>query len=345
MAGQTAPARPWSVGPIDFSGMVDVFYSLNFNHPASRVNQFRNFDDRANQFGLNMVRLTLEHTARPVGFRVDAGLGRGFELFHAAEKNLGAMRNIQQAYVSWKPNPARGLQVDFGKFVTSAGAEVFDTYSNWNYSRSLMYAYAVPYYHFGLRATMPLNKNFTAGVHVVNGWNNVEDNNSGKTLGLTGSFACSKLTWSHNYFAGPEKNNTNQGYRHLYDTTVLLAPNAKANFYLNFDYGSEHRLARGIDRWVAVSGAARFAPAGWLAFSPRLEWYNDADGRTTGTAQRIKELTLTAEFKLREGLLMRPEYRRDWSNRPIFDRGAAAGCHKNQDTLLVGILAYFGPKH
>ncbi|MGH9645783.1 MAG: hypothetical protein ACRD4E_03110, partial [Bryobacteraceae bacterium] len=33
-----APAPPWSVGGIDFSGLVDGYYNFNFNHPASGVN-------------------------------------------------------------------------------------------------------------------------------------------------------------------------------------------------------------------------------------------------------------------------------------------------------------------
>ena len=39
--------------------------------------------------------------------------------------------------MSFKPAKAKGFEVDFGKFVTSAGAEVIESYSNWNYSRSL----------------------------------------------------------------------------------------------------------------------------------------------------------------------------------------------------------------
>ena len=65
-----------------------------------------------------------------------------------------------------------------------------------------MFALANPYFHFGLRASMPVNKYFTAGVQVVNGWNNLEDNNSGKTIGLTGSFTTPKFTWNNTYYAG-----------------------------------------------------------------------------------------------------------------------------------------------
>jgi hypothetical protein len=63
----------WSAGGIDFSGLVDGYYSLNFNHPASRTNQIRSFDVMANQFSLNMAKLVMEHSADPVGFRLDLG--------------------------------------------------------------------------------------------------------------------------------------------------------------------------------------------------------------------------------------------------------------------------------
>ena len=53
---------------------------------------------------------------------------------------------------------------------------------------------------------MPLGKNWAAGVQLVNGWNNVEDNNSAKTVGLTSAFTSTKLTWFNNYYFGNEKN-------------------------------------------------------------------------------------------------------------------------------------------
>jgi len=41
-------------------------------------------------------------------------------------------------------------------------------------------------------------------------------------------------------------------------------------------------------------------------------------------------------------LLSRIEYRRDWSDQPFFDRGAGNGVHRNQNTLLAGLVVYFG---
>jgi hypothetical protein len=349
-APQTAPAPApaanpeWSVGPINFSGLVDGYWDLNFNHPSSGVNNFRNFDVKANQFSLNMAKLTLEHTPDPLGFRVDLGFGRAFDTIHSTDKSPDVFRYLEQAYISFKPPKGKGFQLDFGEFVTSAGAEVIETHTNWNYSRSLLFAYALPYYHFGLRATMPVGSHFTGGVQLVNGWNSIEDINSGKTLGLTGAITGKKVTWSHNYYVGPEKPDTNKGQRQLYDTTLLLTPSDKANFNLNFDYGTDKRRFGGRDRWVGSAGAARFQLTRIFALSPRLGRYYDATGFTTGTMQKMKEFTLTGEFKMKEGVLVRTEYRRDWSDNPVFDRGVHPASWKNQDTVLVGFVAFFGPK-
>ena len=76
----------------------------------------------------------------------------------------------------------KGLQVDIGKFVTPAGAEVIETKDNWNYSRGLLFSYAIPYYHFGMRAKYAFNDKYALTGFFVNGWNNVVDNNSGKDL-------------------------------------------------------------------------------------------------------------------------------------------------------------------
>lgn len=339
----TAP-KEWSVGPITFSGLLDAYYSLNFNHPASRTNSLRYFDAKANQFNLNMAKLVMEHSPDPVGFRVDLGFGKSFEMLHAFEQNPNFFHNILQAYVSLKPPKAKGLQVDFGKFVTNAGAELTETHSNWNYSRSLLFGWAIPFYHFGLRTSMPVGNHFTGGVSVLNGWNNVDDNNSGKTIGLSGSFTTSKASWANNYYFGPEKTGINKGLRHIYDTTLLLTPTDKFNMYLNFDYGVDKRIGGGQDRWVGFASAARFSVNQWFALAPRIEWFNDADGFNTGTIQRLKEFTMTGEFKMKEGFLTRVEYRRDWSNQPFFDRGDFTGIHRNQDTFLVGFVAFFGPK-
>lgn len=358
-AQATAPAAappPWSVGPIDFSGLIDGYYSFNFNHPASQTNGLYNFDTAANQFSLNMAKLSMSHSADPIGFQVDFGFGHAFDMINGIDNNGLRTKNIEQAYVSWKPKGKdSGFQMDFGKFVTSAGAEVIESNANWNYSRSLLFSWAIPYYHFGFRAT-ETKGHFTGGFQLVNGWNNVEDNNSGKTLGFVGNFTSKKISWNNNYYTGPENPVTNTGWRNLYDTTVLFTPADKFNAYVNFDYG-QNRSGSGSSavtaKWYGVAFAGKLQMNDHNAITPRYDWFKDRDnflgtGMVCATGKEcdaLQEFTLTYEYKWTKGLLARLEYRRDWTTLPqpvLFQRGAT-GARDHQDTLALGIVAFFGP--
>jgi len=340
---QSAPPA-WSAGGIDFGGLVDGYYNFNFAHPVSQNNGYRNFDFKANQFSLNMVKLSASHDADPVGFRLDLGFGKAFDAINSVDPvGRGGNDYIEQAYVTLKPAKGNGLTFDFGKFVTSAGAEVIETHANFNYSRSLLFAWAIPYYHFGARVSKPFG-NWTAGVQVLNGWNNVQDNNSGKTLGLTSAYVTPKVSHFMNYYVGPEHAlGAVGGTRHLFDTTLAASPSDKVSLYLNLDYGlDKNKITQKGDSWYGIAGAIKYSPTAWFSVSPRLEEFIDDKGYATGTIQKLKEFTFTAELKHSKGFLTRAEYRRDWSNKAVFEHGNEPGSVKNQNTILVGIIAYFG---
>jgi len=354
-AAAPAPAPPpWSVGGIDFSGLVDGYYTFNFNHPASQTNGLYNFDTAANQFSLNMAKLSMSHAVDPIGFQVDFGFGHAFDMINGGEPALGT-KNIEQAYVSWKPKGKDGgFQMDFGKFVTSAGAEVIESNANWNYSRSLLFSWAIPYYHFGFRLT-ETKGHFTGGFQLVNGWNEVQDVNSGKTMGFVGNFTGKKIAWNNNYYTGPENPGTNVGWRNLYDTTVIFTPADKFNAYVNFDYGqnkSGSGTAAATAKWYGVAFAGKLQMNDKNALTPRYEWFKDRDGFETGmfcvagkNCDALQEFTLTYEYKWTKGLLARLEYRHDWTGQKqpvIFQRGST-GASDHQDTLALGIVAFFGP--
>ena len=221
---------------------------------------------------------------------------------------------------------------------------------NWNYSRSLLYANG-PYYHMGARLVAPMGKYWTGGVQLVNGWNNVEDNNSAKTVGLTSTFTSSKFTWANNYYVGNEKTDTvgginvkAPGVRHFYDTVVGINQSGKASMLFNFDYGVDKNPTAGDSKFYGISILGRAIANDTFSFSPRYDWYKDKDGFITGTARTIQEFTMTGDMKLRQGFLMRLEYRRDWADVNYFDRGNGLGNAKNQSTILLGFIAFFGPK-
>jgi hypothetical protein len=66
-----------------------------------------------------------------------------------------------------------------------------------------------------------------------------------------------------------------------------------------------------------VTGGAAYAR---YQFTPKFAMAGRADrgGLFSGVTQALKETTLTADYKLAEGFLMRGEWRRDFSDRPFF---------------------------
>ncbi|MGH9351449.1 MAG: outer membrane beta-barrel protein, partial [Terriglobia bacterium] len=195
------------MGGIDFSGYLDSYYGYNYNRPSNaangQINDLYDFNDKTDQFNLGGAALTLNHNPDPIGVHADLIFGRANDIIHAAtDKNTD--NYVEQAYLSYTPAKTHGSEFDFGQFVTSAGAEVIPAMSDWNYSRSLLFAWAIPFYHFGLRTSTPFTKSWTAGLQVVNGWNNVVDNNGGVTIGLTSALTKPKYAWDLNYYVGPE---------------------------------------------------------------------------------------------------------------------------------------------
>lgn len=353
-APSTAPAATpvWSLGSIDFSGYVDAYYSYNANRPGQnstygQTNQLYTFDDETDQFSLEAAKLTVNHDPDPIGAHIDILFGRSNTLLHPST-DTSTDNYIEQAYLSIKPPAAKGFELDAGQFATSAGQEVIETMSNWSYSHGILFGYAIPFYHFGLRTSMPVTKSWTAGVQLVNGWNNVVDNNGGVTVGLTSSVVKPKFTWNVNYYTGPENTNTQKGYRNLIDTTLLLTPTSKFSIYANYDYGQNHApnttpLFLHSPHWQGIAASARGQVTSNAALVVRYEHYNDNQGFTTGVTQTLNEVTATYEYKWPAGLLLRTEYRRDWSNQPFFDKGDNRTVDA-QSTATVGLIAFFGPK-
>jgi len=333
---------------VELSGLVDGYYGYNFNHPDNNFNTGRNFDFRHNSFNINYAEVVLEKKndlKDRLGFRLDLGFGPTADWVHSVDPVGGeVVKHIQQAYLSYVAPVGSGLTVDVGKFVTPHGAEVIETKDNFNYSRSFLFAYAIPYYHTGVRAKYSFNDKASLTGFLVNGWNNFTDNNGGKTYGVSlGLTPTKRLAITENYMAGPEQPNDNKHWRHLTDTVVTYLASDKVTLMGNFDYGKETLSSGTTAYWTGFAGYLRYAFTNRLAFAPRFEIFDDHDGFTTGTAQTLKSLTLTQEVKLSNKLLTRFEFRRDMSDKDFFSKSFGR-LAPHQNTLLIGLSYSFSTR-
>jgi hypothetical protein len=352
----------------ELSGFVDTYYTYNFNKPtkpcavlggAAMLNCLYNFNVAHNSFSLNLAKVALEKKPAAdsrAGYRLDLAYGPTAAIVHAAEPGgTPIFQNIEQAYVSFLAPAGKGLQFDVGKFVTWTGNEVIETKDNWNYSRSLLFALAIPYYHMGVRATYNPNDKVTVAGYLVNGWNNVVDNNTGKTVGGTITLKpTAAVVITENYTGGPEQTSDNADWRHLSDTIVTFTANKQLSLAANYDYGQEKESGTKV-KWQGIAGYLKYQANDWFALSPRAEYLDDTKGAfMTGgsailargfalSAGKIKEVTVTAELKHKEGVMMRLEYRGDFSNMPFFLKNDSEPV-KSQNTFTVGLVYAFSSK-
>ena len=341
------PPPPTFLQSIQVTGLVDVYYNWNFNQSSPEA--LRNFDITHNSFSLNYAEVAVAKAPTELsraGFRMDFGAGDTANLVNAFEPGgTDFLKYVQQAYVSFLAPAGKGLTIDFGKFVTPAGAEVIESKDNFNYSRGLLFALAIPYYHAGARIGYSFNDKVSLTGFLVNGWNDVKDNNKDKTVGASLTVKpTGKTTLIANYLVGNEQADDAEGSgtRNLIDLVATYTATDKVSVLGNFDYGKDKVAGDGVD-WYGVAFGLKFQATPTFAFSPRYEVFKDADGFATGQAQTLQEITLTGEYKIPAGFIARFEFRNDFSDEHFFANDHDV-LKKTQPTFAIGLIYAFDSK-
>ena len=341
-----APEERGFFSDTQVGGLVDVYYDYFSTKPDADA-IYRNFDTRHDALRFSMAQLWIAKAPTAderAGYKVKLNFGHAATMINAYEPSgTDALKNFEEGFVSYLAPVGKGLQFDVGKFVTQHGAEVIEAKDNWNYSRSLLFSLAIPYYHAGVRLTYAPSGKVAFMGNIVNGWNNVSENNSAKTYGAqvtlkpTGAF-----TLVQNYMAGPEQPNDSVDWRQLADTVATYTVMPRFSLMANYDYGTD-TVAGSRVHWGGVGGYARFQANKYVALSPRVEWYSDPSGFTTGTAQTLKEVTGTLELKPTDTFMWRIEYRTDFSDTAVF-KTSDGGLQKTQSSIAFGVLYSFAFK-
>ena len=318
-------------------------YNYNFNGPESGLNDWRVFDQKANSFTLDLAQIVFakDPAIGNVGFKLKLSAGETAKWIHSAGLgNANDPFDLTEAYISYVAPLGKGVRFDFGKWATFFGAEVIEAKDNVNYSRSFLFNYAIPFTHTGLKVGYSITDALTVGLHMVNGWDNATDNNKGKSYGASIGFApVEQFSTIVNVMSGPEQASNNSNYRSLVDVVTTIKPIKPLTIILNYDYGYESKFTDsagtylGGSHWSGISAITKVDINDMHSVALRGEYFRDDNAARTGFVQELKEVTLTWETRLVGNLILRPEYRHDWSNKATFD-----GAKKQQDTLALGVM-------
>jgi len=182
----------WQTLGFKISGATDVTYTQNFNNPSNNVNNMRIFDTQANSFVPQVAQLVFEKPTSAgsaydrVGFRARLSWGAQARFSRARTNyqpgNDNAEFDPQEIYGEYLAPLGNGLKIQVGKIHTLVGLEQINSWDNYNISRTFMFGLSQAFTTTGIRFTYPINKYATVAMGLVNGWDNIEDNNRGKTF-------------------------------------------------------------------------------------------------------------------------------------------------------------------
>lgn len=344
---------------ISITGYIDTSYTyLSGSGTFTSGTANRVFDTERRSFNLNALDLTIS-ALPPDGFggMVNLTAGSDAKVITAAGTTNDEF-DVTQAYVHYAKG---GLMVIGGKYVTASGAEVIKSPSNTNFSRSILFGYAIPFTHTGVRAyftpggsaAAPDGKwTFIAGVN--NGWDVQSESQQaaaadgsralGKTLelGANGALGKSLLLSAVLYSGNESAGAAATGRRDLLDLVATFNATDSLSFVLNYDAAKqEDALAGGAEaKWNGLAAYVNYKLSEQWRVSVRGEQFDDKDGFRTGVAQKWKEGTVTLAYLPSKNVELRGEVRYDKSNEDSFNRPGGAPEDNQQSVGLEAIYKF-----
>ena len=288
---QTAAADSVRVA---FGAFVDGYYAYDVGRPPQRDRAFAGGAPfttqpaRHNEFNVNLAFAEARLEAPRYRGRLAVQFGTSVQSNYAGEPRQGQLSGpsvqqyVQEAVAGYRL--AEGLWVDGGIMFSHVGMESWVSRDNLTYSRALVSDYS-PYYSTGVKLTWAASPRLTARLDVVNGWQNISENNEGKGAGLRLDFAPDAATTLSYYNLFTEEAGTRLrtfngvGARVARGALTLLG---------QADVGTQRRApgAGGHGTWYGLLGVARARVASAAALVVRVERYDDRDQIVLATGTR-----------------------------------------------------------
>jgi Putative beta-barrel porin-2, OmpL-like. bbp2 len=320
-ADPTAVSPPPTAAPsvadvLSSWGIAITGYVAASYYHSSGDNTFHEFDVNHDSFQLDQAGLQVGYQPKEgFGAFADVLAGEDARILNTAENQTNSTFNARQAYVQYASG---AWTLIGGKFTTLAGEEYSNPTSDTNFSRSLLF-FAQPLTHTGVRATWAASGTLNLVAGINNGWNTTSTSYGSKTAELGAAFTPTKELALNlqGYFGrvpGYDAQRSFVDFVGTYNLTDALS------LALNYDWGVQRQNVGPDLRWNGLAAYANYALNARWRVSARAEYLNDQDGFNTGTAQKLKEGTVTVGFLPAKDFELRLEARYDWSDKQTLIR-------------------------
>lgn len=283
-ASTLSAQRPDTTTLIRFNSFVDMYYAFDASRPADGERRFTTQSVRHDEANVNLAWLGVTMERARSRARVALQAGTSVQSNYAGEPRNGASsgpdvaRFIQEATVGVKL--ASTVWIDGGIYYSPIGLESWSSSDNLTYTRSLVAEYS-PYYLSGVKLSWQATPKLTAQVHVINGWQNISENNRSKALGLRVDYTVSPtVTLSYANFTGNERPVDSRRELRVFNQVMAKGTlSTGAQWQGQVDVGHQ-----GGSEWYGVVAIARQPLTSRVAVVGRVERYADPDQVIIGTS-------------------------------------------------------------
>lgn len=315
-----------------------------------------------NTFGVNLAMLDIRYQTAGVRARLVPAFGTYMNANLANEP--GTLKNLLEASVGVRLSEKHNLWMDAGILGSPYTNENPVSKDQLMYTRSLS-AENSPYYLSGIKLGMPLRENIRFYTYIINGWQQIQDNNEQLSLGTQLEWQLGKnhiINW--NTYIGNEKsiarpNFSTRAFTDLYwigklgkkwDVSACVYAGVQRYTTLRTDSLMpipDHPDYKQYTWWNAnVQVKYAFTPK--LSLSGRVEWFDDKNTvlqtsiNPTENTYRTGSYGFCLNRKIEDHALLRLEYRRFFTGSDAisiypFD----SGYRDNLDVLSASLCVWF----
>ena len=353
LLAQTAPVD--TTTRVTWGAFVDGYYAWDFQQPANFDRSFAGGalfttqPARHNEFNINLAFVEAKMDGQRVRGRIALQTGTSVQSNYSGEPVNGQVsgqslaRHIQEAVVGVKV--AENIWVDGGIFFSHMGMEGWLSRDNPMYTRSLVADYS-PYYQSGAKVPWAATPKLTAQLDVVNGWQNISENNKGKGVGIRLDYApMPNSTLSYYNFFSQEAGTRLRSFNGV----GAKVAKGRATMLAEFDIGMQDDSdgSGGSATWYGFTAIARGQVTPTVALSARVERFDDenqiiiatgAVNETPNSAFRGNGASVGLDWSPQPRLQWRTELRGFMNDRAVFADGVSGALSK-RNAFVVSSLA------
>jgi len=263
-------------GTVTVQGYIDAYYAYKLNDPSSGDQPYFVSMARHNELTINLAYIDIKYSASHIRARFVPGFGTYINCNYAAE--TGVLKNIVEASAGVNLSKKRGIWLDAGVLGSPYTNESAISKDHLAYTRSFAPEY-VPYYLSGLKLTLPLSSKVNVYAYLLNGWQQIVDQNKYKSIGTQLEVRLTdKLLLNWNTYLGKERSAGDSiiGNRMFSDLYFIYSGSrfsATGCIHGGLqDQGGEKR-----GEWWQANIIGRYNLTDKLSVTGRLEYFSDPD--------------------------------------------------------------------